>query len=239
MASNTFASRVSGSDFFAILTPGFYIFIAIYALTLSFGSFQSKDSSLWEVIFNLSLHIQESPSILIFIFFGAYLFGSIFRTLPVNYAEKIIPPFTTSFPYPEKLTKLINILKDHHDGAQIDPELLPKFGNELPLEIFNYWRYVICINSKEGFEFYRSFETRVRFFTGIIWASVTGVIFGGLIIIKTHYFFHPSGFPLLLLSLIIFFTFGLNFRRVRRHEARALLTIFCAFQKKNKKNEID
>ena len=104
------------------------------------------------------------------------------------------------------------------------------------MHVFNYWKDILCVNSIEGFIYYQTFETRVRLFAGYYWASWSGIIGGCYIMLKEQTISHDIGFPLFLISLVLIITFGSNFRRVRRQEARALLLIYSAYmQKKNEK----
>jgi hypothetical protein len=94
--------------------------------------------------------------------------------------------------------------------------------------VYNYWKDALCLSTPTGFEYYQTFETRVRFFTGMIWAGLVGIFAALAILVRCQMLFQPVGILLLELSLILFITFSANFRRVRRQEVRALFLIFGA-----------
>lgn len=226
--------QFSKSDFFSVLPPGFYIFLVTYScVALNFIETQAEPKLTILTVFELLFtQIHKQPIILIFILFACYMLGSIFRALPVYWAEKTIPPFCANFPYPDILCEVIETLNTNQSTTIHNISKMPNLKNGVPMHVFNYWKDVLCVNSPEGFEYYQSFETRVRFFSGIIWASWSG-IFGALyIILRETNLFHAIGLPLLFLSLVLLITYGANFRRIRRQEARALLLIFSAYLQK-------
>lgn len=229
-----FLGQFNRSDFFAVLPPGFYIFVVIYSCAALDFMAPSKELTILIIIEALTNQVQQQPIYLIFILFACYMLGSIFRALPVVWAERSIPPFRTSFPDIDILKEVMETLNKNKDATKHDISKMPSLEdiNELPMHVFNYWKDVLCVNSSEGFEYYQTFETRVRLFSGIIWASWSG-IFGGLyVMLKEGAFIHNIGLPLLSLSLILLTTFGSNFRRVRRQESRALLLIYSAYLQK-------
>jgi hypothetical protein len=228
----SFLGQFSRSDFFAVLPPGFYIFVVVYSCAALDFIESSKDRTIWKVIESLTDQIQQRPLFLIFILFACYMLGSIFRALPVYWAERSIPPFRADFPYPEILKEVMEVLNMNNDATKHDISKMPSLKDGVPMHVFNYWKDVLCVNSIEGFEYYQTFEIRVRFFSGIIWASWSG-IFGGLyVMLREGDFIHNVGLPVLSLSLILLITFGSNFRRVRRQESRALLLIYSAYLQK-------
>jgi hypothetical protein len=222
-------SQFSKSEFFSVLPPGFYIFVIIYScLVLDLGGTTSP-KSLFDVFDLLANLIYQQPAYIIFILFASYMLGSIFRALPVRWAEKSIPPFNVGFPYSNFLHEVLGTLNDNIDATKHIESKLPHWKGNLSDHVFNYWKDALCVNSIEGFEYYQTFETRVRFFCGMIWASWFGIIGSLYIIIRLSDITHNIGLPLFLLSLILIITFGSNFRRVRKQEAKALLLIFSAY----------
>ena len=123
MATNTALNRISGSDFFAILVPGSYIFFTLYVTVLSF--LEEEMMSLWTMVEKLSVKLSESPVYILLILFIAYLMGSIFRAIPVGHAERMVPPFTSKFPYPSHLNHVIQKLKLDYAHSGIDDETMP------------------------------------------------------------------------------------------------------------------
>ncbi|RLJ21206.1 hypothetical protein DJ031_03695 [bacterium endosymbiont of Escarpia laminata] len=228
----SFLGQFSRSDFFAVLPLGFYIFMVVYSCAALEFIEPSNERTIIKVIQSLAIHIQQQPIFLIFILFACYMLGSIFRALLVYWAERSIPPFRANFPYPETLTEVIDTLNKHHDATKHDVSKMPSLKNGVPMHVFNYWKDVLCVNSIEGFEYYQTFETRVRLFTGIIWASWSGILGGIYIVLMEGDFSHKIGLPLFLLSLILLITFGSNLRRVRRQESRVLLFMYSAYLQK-------
>jgi len=220
-----FLGQFSKSDFFSVLPAGFYIFIVIYScLTLDFVGTTSP-ASLFDIFDSLATLMYQQPAYIIFILFASYMLGSIFRALPVRWAEKTIPPFSADFPYPNLLREVLDTLNNNIEATKHTESKLPHWKGNLPMHVFNYWKDALCVNSIEGFEYYQTFETRVRFFCGIIWASWFGIIGSLYIIIRLSDITHNIGLPLFFLSLVLILTFGSNFRRVRKQEAKALLLI--------------
>ena len=235
MPTESIINQFSKSDFFGVLPPGFYSFVAVYSwYSVQFitkPSIEPKPSveSLWGILTKLSGAVQEKPATLVFILFASYLIGSVFRAIPVYWAERLIPPFTKDFPYPITLIEVLATLNAYPETTKHDINKMPKVDKGVPMHIFNYWKDVLCLRSPEGFAYYQTFETRVRFFAGMIWAGLIGSLSGGYLILRFLDLKHPTGLPLFLLSSILLIIFSSNFRRVRRQEARSLVTIFTAY----------
>lgn len=225
MPTSSVLNRVSGNDFFAVLAPGLFNFLSLYCVFMVLNN--SLDDSFGEIMVALSNSLVESPLYILFVIFLSYLLGSVFRALPVGFAEKLIPPFTAKFPYPDMLRDVVSNLKNYSSHKNIDKKKFPTIDESFSKDVYNYWKGQLCIQSKDGFFFYQSFETRSRFFAGMLWASVIGV-FCSIIILFDTGSLHPlnsAGGPIFFFSFLLFFTFGLNFRRIRRQEARALLSL--------------
>jgi hypothetical protein len=182
-------------------------------------------SSLWSIFTELSGQVNKTPAILIFILFACYLFGSIVRAMPVFWAARIITPTSVQFPYEANLKKAIEKLNENVNASRHDLSRVPDLNGGLPIEVFNYWKDRLCIKSPEGFDYYKTFETRVRFFAGMIWASVIGLFGGGYIFFVKR---DPQHLSLMLISILLLIIFGSNFSRIRKSEARALLTLYTA-----------
>ncbi len=226
MPEKSMIGQFHKSEFFAVLPPGFFAFTVLYScVAVDFSS----DPSLWSVLDALASKLQQSPVLLIFLLVGCYLLGSVFRALPVNWIEKSIPPFRVEFPYPQLLKEMVDILSSHGRVTRHDHSKVPDLSMGLPMDVFNYWKDVLCVNSTEGFEYYQSFETRVRLFAGINWAAWVGVIGSLSIVARSGSISNRVAVSLLFLSLVLLATFASNFRRARRQEARALTLIFIAY----------
>jgi hypothetical protein len=229
MPTKTVVGHFSKSEFFSVLPPGFYIFMVIYSCYIVKCNVHSSHQSLFNIIISLAQKINSNFTLLLFILFASYLLGSISRALPVRWAEHSFPRFHCKFPYPDRLNEVLNTLQVYGFSTKLNLKKIIDLSQGVPMHLFNYWKDFICIVTPEGFEFYQTFETRSRFFAGIIWAALFGIIGGLYIIIITWNNRHGVGLPLLILSFILYITFGANFRRVRAQEAQALLMIYLAY----------
>jgi hypothetical protein len=228
MPAEKIVSQVNESNLFAVFSPGLLIFTFVHAaLRTNCGT-----ASLWVVMQGLADHLQQRPAWIVFVLFAAYLLGSLVRTLPVALAERLLPPFTVAFPYPAMLQQVRQALEDHAAAACLDVQRLPNLNKGVPPEVYNYWKDALCLGTANGFEYFQSFETRMRFFTGMIWAGLAGLCSSGWIVLRCRMLTQPAAMALFVLAAVILLTFGWNFRRVRRQEARALLLLFIAYQQK-------
>ncbi|MBI1760234.1 MAG: hypothetical protein HYR56_02250 [Acidobacteria bacterium] len=228
MPAEKIVSQFNKSDLFAVLPPGFVIFTFVYAVYRT----NNQTASLWAVLQGLTDQLQQRPAWLVFVLFAAYLLGNLVRTIPVEFAERMLPPFRKKgFPYPDKLQEVIVTLTENAAAARlVDSEQLPDLSNGVPLHVYNYWKNALCVGTANGFDYFQSFETRMRFFTGMLWAGWVGLLGSLVIALRCQTLTHPAGLTMFVLALVILLTFGLNFRRVRRQEARALLLLFVVYQ---------
>ena len=235
MPSQKIVSQFSRNEFFSVLPTGFYIFVVIFScVTVAYLPSDTVES-LWSVLSLLTLHLQNQPILLIFLLFACYLLGSIFRALPVRWAEKTIPPFKALFPYPTVIREVLETLNSHATLTLHNLDNIPNVSENVPMDVFNYWKDTLCVNTVDGFEYYQSFETRSRFFAGIIWAAWIGMLSSVFIfIVRSGNLADGVGMPIFIISFILMMAFGSNFRRVRRQEVKALLLIYIAFLQKNK-----
>lgn len=230
MTTRSLVGQFSKSDFFSVLPPGFYIFMVAFSCHEVMSPEESAPRTLSDVFDTLAGSVTQHPAVLIFILFACYLFGSIFRALPVFWAEKTIPPFTSDFPPADILKDVCKTLNKHAGATKHDPNQVPNVRKGIPTDVFNYWKDVLCVSSPEGFIYYQSFETRVRLFAGMIWSAWCGILGGLYVLVVGWCESRPVGFGMLVLSLVLLLSFGYNFRRVRNQEARALILIFTASQ---------
>ena len=229
MPAQTLVGKFRTSDFFALLPPGFYIFIVTYSCFAVTSNDAAPPGSLGDIFVSLSDLLHEKPVLVVFVLFSCYLFGSIFRALPVYWAERTVPPFTAQFPYPDILKEVVSTLNSNAGAAKHDPTKMPDVTAGVPMHVFNFWKDTLCVKSPEGFVYFETFETRVRLFAGMIWAAWSGILGGLYITFAAWNVSGPAGLGIFVISLVVLSAFGYNFRRVRRQEARALLTIFAAW----------
>lgn len=234
MSSKKIVNQFTRTEFFSVLPTGFYVFVVIYSCVIVESPPGKPMESLWSVLSLLALQLQKQPILLIFLLFACYLLGSIFRALPVRWAENTIPPFKVLFPYPSVIKDVLETLNNHAALTMHDKKNIPNVSENVPMDVFNYWKDALCVNTIDGFEYYQSFETRARFFAGIIWGAWSGMLASIYIFVRSANMAQGVGMPLFAISFILIMTFGANFRRVRRQEVRALLLIYTAFLQKNK-----
>lgn len=228
MPARTIVGQFSKSEFFSVLPPGFYTFIVVFSCYAVSAPQGARPSTLWMIFDALSAKIYSNPVLLIFVLFACYLFGSIFRTLPVYWAEMTVRFRNPNFPYSNVLSDALVELGSHAKATKHDSKKLPDLTQGVPMNVFNYWKNLLCLQSPEGFEYYQTFETRVRFFGGMIWSAWFGILGSIYIFIVAVRSSWPIGAAILTISLVVLASFGLNFRRVRTQEAKALLLIFTA-----------
>ncbi len=146
----------------------------------------NKNHGIWNAINQLITKTSKEPTSLLLIIFSAYLLGSIFRALPVSLSEYDSLLGNLKFPYGEKIKKLIKDVGDNDGVSQVKKKHLPvveDLGKLIPpekdytlLAIYNYWKDVICISSPEGFAYYQEFEARTRFFSGMFFSGLFGIM---------------------------------------------------------------
>ena len=224
--------QFSRSDFFAVLPPGFYIFVVIYScMSLDFIT-PSNGVPILQVIETLANQIKEQPIYLIFVLFSCYMLGSLCRALPVSWAERSFPPFKAGFLDNGTLKDVVDTINSDQPAIKHDIAKMPKLGDKVDTHVFNFWKDILCVNSIEGFSYYQTFETRVRFFSGIIWASWLGILGGLTVMWRECDCASDIGLAILILSLIMLIAFGSNLRRIRREESKALLLLYSAYLQK-------
>lgn len=224
----TTIGRLSGVEFFAAMPPGVFVFLVAY-VCLSPSLSADGLASLSERLLPLSRVLQENPPMVVGAVFGSYLFGSIIRSLPVRWADSVASFRRDDFPYPAMLARAVAIMKTEYAACGIDPRLLPEWTH-LSAGTFNYWKDVLCLRAPAAFSFYQSYEARSRFFAGMFWAGMAGVV-GGLYLVVSARFEQTPYTPalqLLIASVVLVVAFGFQLRRVREQEARVLVTLFAA-----------
>lgn len=192
-------TRVGTVDFFGIVVPGSYIImvslLAFLAVTGSGG--ESFVSGIEAIV----AQVRQWP-VAIILLLAIYLVGSLPRAFAVGATEKVCLRYRrllkgpwakrssetklcsqrmgrtwaihddAPFPYPEMLRKLrIELAKrglaDDEDANE---------SKELSVVDFDYWKITIQKEWPASIPFVRSLESRVRYFVGMFWASITGVI---------------------------------------------------------------
>ena len=122
---NNILNKFSKGEFFSVLPPGFYIFIVVYSSVMTNLGDSTKDKTLWDIFELLAKQVHQQPIFIIFILFACYMLGSIFRALPVWWAERSIPPFHSKFPYSDILKEVIDTLNSNTDATKHRKSIMP------------------------------------------------------------------------------------------------------------------
>jgi len=228
---NSILSRISRMDLFTTLIPGFYIMILLEYLYLSSIG---NSVSLSYTISYMSLTIQKNPFVLIFILFGTYLFGSLTRSLKVNWAEMSFPPFRAIFPFEKQMLRILKEFHDSHKVGNFDINSLPELSgyNE---NFYNYWKDTLCIAEPVGFHYYESYEIRSRFAAGMVWSGICGL---AVCILTRLMFCSPFEPYIFTSSLVLYVSFAVLLKRAREQEAKVLFFMHISCLQKNLKSII-
>ena len=217
-------------DYFSVFPAGFYVLLLVAILISNDG----PNKTLWEELRTLSVTIYENPMDLIIVLFASYLFGSIFRALPVEWADTLSRPFNNEkFPYSKDLLNSIKLLKDNRESAGISIDNLPNTEIDISSNIYNYWKNSICLNAPEAFEHYLTYEARVRFFASMFFSGLFGIIVGYILLAQVSILEYSAAWQIIAFSSFILLVFGLELRRVRRQESKLLLMLFISYLQRN------
>lgn len=229
MVAKTIISRVGKIDFFAVLPSGTYSFVSIYiALGIDHGN-TAPPETLWASLDPLIQLTHERPSIILLILFSAYLLGSVLRSVPVSFSEKMMCLTGERFPYQESIKGIIDGIKCNPEASKINTEYIPDISKDMNIQIYNYWKDIVCIGSPEGFSNYQEFEARTRFFAGMFLAGLMGMLAALLALVIAGDIFYMPAIYLLILSIILSATYGTNLRRVRIQEVTTLTGLYLAY----------
>ncbi len=196
------------------------------------SDYVNNTTYIWEAITKLIKKTSLEPTSLLLIIFFSYLLGSIFRAIPVSYAEFLFNFKNSGFPDQEKIKIQIQNVGLNHEISQVDvgrlpsavklEELVPSGESDQLLTIYNYWKDVLCINSPEGFAYYQEFEARTRFFSGMVCSGLFGItiVFIALLFQMGHQsdweylsFFLCGIFIALIMFMIIFMIISRSYLR--------------------------
>jgi hypothetical protein len=64
---------------------------------------------------------------------------------------------------------VVTALNNNAAATKHDPTKMPDVSLGVPMHVLNYWKDTLCVNSAEGFEYFKTFETRVPLFAEMIW----------------------------------------------------------------------
>jgi len=222
MESDGLVGRIARGDFFSVLPGGF--FVLLMAALAMYPPAQTTDFI--AAIRPLADGIRENPYYLVLVIFGAFLIGSVIRSLPLVWAERVSPPFHSRFPFHAQLKGALKDLTDNCQAAMFRPEASPDLSKDINRNIWNYWKDTLCCHNEKAFHFYQSFEIRARYAAGLVWAGI-----GGMIASMTMFMRCPhAALQTIVVSALIYLAFSYNLRRARDAEARALLFLFIAHQ---------
>ncbi|MEI6050201.1 MAG: hypothetical protein WCS03_14965 [Bacteroidota bacterium] len=231
MPNQNIISRISKVDFFAVLPAGFYLCITLF---LTFQKIVDNDISLkfvWETLIDFA----SKPVAFVFTLYVAYILGSTIQVNSVYFTEYLTPPRLfqkDTFPYPNELEKAIKRLNKLSKATKHDINKTPDIEG-LPesdiIHAFNYWKDTLSMECPEAFDYYQTHEAQTRFYSGIFISSLIGLICSIIILIRASMTFYYPGVILLSVSLVLLFTIGGQFRRVRRKETLVLLYQYIVY----------
>ena len=221
-------------EFFAVLPGGLYSLLAIYCSVFSPIDSAIDQNNIWEHLRPLVSELRKEPVTIILVLFFSYILGSIIRAFPVDWSEHLIPNFRVQFPFTENLKRNLVDFKNYSEALNLNEEKLPKLERDIiPPSVYNHWKDILSMNSENGFEHYQSFETRSRYFASMLWAGYIGVgssIYFGYEALKYSCYLPPL--TLFVLSTFISLAYGFQLRRVRKVEAKVLLSLYVAYLQK-------
>lgn len=250
MPTTTVLSRVRG-EFFPVMAPGLYVFLAIAAVSVAIGD-DSTGATLWEKFNPLVKLLTDYWPLSILVIFAAYLLGNILRAVPVNLSDKIcrrwfrrtVPLkkrffFDSKFPYKKLIKEYVETLPKY---GILPNKFLPNDKEIDAMEhyvlhtIFNYFKLVLCTGAPDAFAYIQEFESRVRLFSGMFWAGLVGIFTN--IILTVHVLFN-NNFEIwrefivvyFIISLILVLLFGRQLPRVRGQEAVHVYLAYFAYIK--------
>lgn len=245
MESNNVLSKVK-VDFFAILVPGSFVLTIIVSVFLALTQYLSTKGIIERIdpFFN---KLKEFWPLAIVLFIIAYLIGHLIRAMRVNLADnlskKLFSKWSTrswykkeyesKFPYPVVMEKVKNQLIDSNMIADFDIPVEDNLHN-----VYNFWKMIICSESQDIFSYIQNLESKVRLFSGMLWAGFIGVL-GNLIILagcmvdaKIRNVWLGYALAMLAVSIVIFVTFGRDIRRVRVQEVTFVFLGYMVIQNK-------
>lgn len=184
MPTNTTLTRIRRTDFFAILAPGLCLVVVVTLFLAACITVPTEAAA--KTINKLSGAISKNwlPGLTLVLF--AYLVGSILRAIPVNLLDEAFAKFfrkrahgydrvlyKRAFPYRPMLKIQLKALQDNGLFTNFN---LPEAGTSHTS--FNLWKLDLCEESPATFEYTQELESRVRLFSGMIWAAVPSLLFG-------------------------------------------------------------
>lgn len=134
------------------------------------------------------------------------------------------------FPFPDMLTKTYAKLRAR--PALFKPRHLyrAKQVARTTEDVFNGWKAELCMGSEQGFAYYDTFETRVRFTASMVWAGMGGVLLSLIPFYCCKC--HLLASWMCAISAVMYCTFGIYLRNLREHEVRALFFLYLAMTPK-------
>jgi hypothetical protein len=255
MPVSKFTDRIEKIDFFAVLPAGIYVMSVLCVCMYEWAYPTSETKTIFSILTQIACILNKNVTFAILVIFGAYIVGSIIRSVPVDWAEWSIPHTKKSeissagelekttteepkkstnkeankFPYQNLLIDALKDLKDAEAATKIDKGSLPDISKNFSRNVYNFWKDTLCNFSSNGFDYYERYETRARFSAGMFWAGILGILGGGYLI------YYKIGLEIILFSLLIIVVFRLHLGRVRKQEVKVLLFLYISYlQEKNK-----
>jgi len=231
MPTKTVINRIGKVNFFAVLPSGFLLCLILF---IAFQKTVDNEQSLrilWEQLADLA----NKPSIIILTLFASYILGSMIQVNSVYFTEYLTSHKLfrkETFPFPDMLTSHLACLNKHSQATKHDPEKTPDISDLSKDELivtFNYWKDVLSMECPEAFDYYQSYEAQTRYYAGIYFTSLIGLLGGISLVIRAGMLFYYPGFILIVTSFVLLLAFGAQFQHVRQKEVKVLLYHYIAY----------
>jgi hypothetical protein len=242
MPAGTALSRIGRFEFIALLGPGVYLTVAC---ALGGGAvYDALDRTNNDVPAQMLTTIAASWPLATFFFFIAYLTGSALRACSVTFVDRYIGsrfkftasgPFqralyeSNNFPYLPMLEHQLEAIRQNRSGLSLQGEILPPV--QTAHTVFNLWKTLVCGKSTALFEYTQELESRVRLFSGMLWASALALVpSAAIFVVILFWSVSPKWLPTMIVlvfsSLLFFIILGWRLRHVRGEEA---VMVFLAY----------
>lgn len=239
--------RFEKVDIYGILLPGFYMFSSVYV------AWEACTGGLPSQALGRAVDASESWVNWVITLFGSYLLGSVPRAFVVGPTDmrcnKICRKFrrsareresekwtdvvrnAESFPYVTVLRKCLEELGKYESKAA-KLVSIPDEERSGAVAAFDYWKLVLCVHAPAAFAVAEFHEARVRFFVGMLWAGLLGLLCAIITLLSclTASGWATQGISLLVVSAFTFVIFGMRLRFVRSEEATQVLLAYLAYR---------
>lgn len=251
-------SRI-GSDLFAILVPGTYVLISLSTFGITaYSCFVPSDP--FNVVSEINAVASSKWTSALTIAMLAYLIGQVIHSYPVDRAQRtwafilhrlrIEVDNSEQFPYYGTIRAQYdelcarNPLIPFIDLPTVEPPVQPIGAPvDQPQEqpkvypFFNYWKLSVCCEEPPLYAIILHAEARVRLYAGVFWSGVFGILFAAISLAIAYVWEMSLAWVMLLelqfvLSLVFARMFGMQLRRVRELEVKAVFLSYLTVREK-------